>query len=118
MKIRLKPIVSLFAHTLLDAGKHSPSPVRALVSLPSQTVYARRSLSGVCDEHTLRTRGGARKRYSRFLGVGHRLRFHVPDDQLLGLSKHYVEAMSTSAMMDPLPYIMQPLTNALRSVTV
>ena len=23
----VKPIVSLFAHTLLDAGKHSPSPV-------------------------------------------------------------------------------------------
>ena len=72
----------------------------ALVSLPSQTVYARRSLSGVCDEHTLRTR----------------------------LSKHYVEAMSTSAMMDPLPYMMQPLValykegdqprHALRSVTV
>ena len=99
----------------------------ALVSLPSQTVYARRSLSGFCDEHTLRTRGGARKRYSRFLGVGHRLRFHVPDDQLLGL-RHYVEAMSTSAMMDPLPYMMQPLValykegdqprHALRSVTV
>ena len=60
---------------------------------------------------------GPRKRYSRFLGVGHRLRFHVPDD-LLGLSKSFFEAMSTSAMMDPLAYIIQKLTDALRSVTV